>query len=60
MSVCGRTAGRGAYRRDNGEAAAEGQRSRKAFPKGIEAVLCSLLLDLWAFMNPGRESALQQ
>jgi hypothetical protein len=38
--------------RDNGEAEAEGQRPRAAFPKGFEAFLSSLLLDLWPDMNP--------
>jgi hypothetical protein len=37
---------------DNGEAGAGGQRLREAFPKGFEALVWRLLLDLSARMNP--------
>ncbi len=37
---------------DNGEAGAGGQRPQGAFPKGFEALVWRLLLDLSARMNP--------
>jgi len=37
---------------DNGEAGAGGQRAVTAFPKGFEALVRRLLLDLSARMNP--------
>jgi len=36
---------------DNGEAGAGGQRAREAFPKGFEALVWRLSLDLSARMN---------
>ena len=54
----GRIALCGSYGRDNGEAGAGGQRPREAFPKGFEALVWRLLLDLSARMNPQRANQL--
>jgi hypothetical protein len=43
---------------DNGEGWAGGQRAYRAFPKGFEALLSSLLLDLWPRLNPAEANQL--